>query len=463
MRFSSVVPMLVTRGSLASFRRSKYIVYLMGLLVVIFFVVIFSIGLFAATPLKHITSNSSIMQESTLDDEAVKGYATEHWLFNVIAYTADRAHSFKFGGWLDRGGDTEGSMRLDDLVISTIKPSGPVVVSDKRPSNISIEQGGWKFTLYSSQERIAKISGSSSGYNYLVTIDAHSRGLPMWLARTELEMVVAGRDANGTMGFVGGFGDAIDVEITLVSDLYNLNFTGYGVYVHWWTNHFPSYVDWINVCVQDSNFYTLIFHSWNPITKERYVHAGFLGFPASKEYYSFDNYEVTYDINVTQPFVITGSYPGGTVNLTGTAVYESFWMRWSGTITLHGNAITVTNADSGPEVFQNIKYRKTVSYFAVDCYGEKFTLAVTDQKTIQDCMDNMNGFNSLFPYGKVDYGDGGFNKPWSWHLIPDTVRMVENAIELSDGSPSGIESNLDYWINTVKYFGPWGGKIVGVA
>ncbi|MEO3993764.1 MAG: hypothetical protein QN229_05640 [Desulfurococcaceae archaeon TW002] len=41
-------------------------------------------------------------------------------------------------------------------------------------------------------------------------------------------------------------------------------------------------------------------------------------------------------------------------------------------------------------------------------------------------------------------GDGGFNKSWGWHLDPDTVEVADVTIELCDGMPSFVESELDY-------------------
>lgn len=41
--------------------------------------------------------------------------------------------------------------------------------------------------------------------------------------------------------------------------------------------------------------------------------------------------------------------------------------------------------------------------------------------------------------------------------------MTSSAIELCDGLPSDVESNLDYWVDTVRYFCPWSGKIVGMG
>ncbi|MEM4591242.1 MAG: hypothetical protein QW555_05375 [Nitrososphaerota archaeon] len=99
-------------------------------------------------------------------------------------------------------------------------------------------------------------------------------------------------------------------------------------------------------------------------------------------------------------------------------------------------------------------------YFLVEVGGERFVIYVVDPETIRLAEDNMRGLNSLFPIGELERGDGGFNKPWSWHLRPSSVRMVEVAIELCDGLPSHVERDLDYWVETVGRYCPWSARIV---
>ena len=59
----------------------------------------------------------------------------------------------------------------------------------------------------------------------------------------------------------------------------------------------------------------------------------------------------------------------------------------------------------------------------------------------------------LFATGGIAAGDGGVNAPWSWHFTE--VTLTELAIELCDGTPSMVEADLDYWLNTVTTFCPW--------
>lgn len=63
----------------------------------------------------------------------------------------------------------------------------------------------------------------------------------------------------------------------------------------------------------------------------------------------------------------------------------------------------------------------------------------------------------LFPIGTLAQGDGGHNAPWHWHLVD--AGLTELAIELCDGTPSMVESDLAYWLDTVGNFCPWAGYV----
>ena len=54
----------------------------------------------------------------------------------------------------------------------------------------------------------------------------------------------------------------------------------------------------------------------------------------------------------------------------------------------------------------------------------------------------------------------GHNEPWSWHLDPVDIEMAEFTIELCDAAPGTVEEDLDYWLNTVGRYCPWGAELV---
>jgi len=98
--------------------------------------------------------------------------------------------------------------------------------------------------------------------------------------------------------------------------------------------------------------------------------------------------------------------------------------------------------------------------FVVDVNGEKFKVLVKDPAIADILRSLLRGERSGIVIGELRAGDGGFNKPWSWHLDPDTVEVADATIELCDGMPSFVESELNYWLNVVKRYCPWNGKVV---
>jgi len=62
--------------------------------------------------------------------------------------------------------------------------------------------------------------------------------------------------------------------------------------------------------------------------------------------------------------------------------------------------------------------------------------------------------------GKISRGDDGHHTGWRWHFVPDEWDLVEMSIELCDGTGAMVEKNLDYWIDKVGRFCPWGSRVV---
>jgi hypothetical protein len=61
--------------------------------------------------------------------------------------------------------------------------------------------------------------------------------------------------------------------------------------------------------------------------------------------------------------------------------------------------------------------------------------------------------------GAIAPGNGG-NLAWSWHFVPDEWDLVEESVELCDGTPRMVEDDLEYWLDTVGSFCPWGSRVV---
>ena len=98
--------------------------------------------------------------------------------------------------------------------------------------------------------------------------------------------------------------------------------------------------------------------------------------------------------------------------------------------------------------------------FRVRAGGDEFRMRLTDPEAIRLAMENLEGRSNKHPNGRIAIGNGGFNAPWSWHFVPDTVRMVDVSIEVCDGTPSYVESHRAEYL--LSGFCPWGGRVIAV-
>lgn len=98
-----------------------------------------------------------------------------------------------------------------------------------------------------------------------------------------------------------------------------------------------------------------------------------------------------------------------------------------------------------------------------DVQGERYTIFVTDARTIDQVMALASGQGGArIPSGRLLRGREAYNAAWSWHIDPRDIQMVEVTMELCDGRPSDVERDLDYWVDTVGRFCPWSVTLVDV-
>jgi len=102
------------------------------------------------------------------------------------------------------------------------------------------------------------------------------------------------------------------------------------------------------------------------------------------------------------------------------------------------------------------------TFGAVD---EQFKVWVTNPQTIEQILSLQRGDSSAnIPNGVILRGPGkaDHNVPWSWHLDPEQIEMAEITVELCDGTPSLVEEELDYFVETVGRYCPWSAQLVAV-
>jgi hypothetical protein len=98
--------------------------------------------------------------------------------------------------------------------------------------------------------------------------------------------------------------------------------------------------------------------------------------------------------------------------------------------------------------------------FTVEVSGEQFRVKAEGEAAIAAMQSRLSSGTTGVISGTLVRGNGGFNGSWSWHLEPTTVTAPDLAIELCDGRPSFVEDDIDYWMNSVKQYCPWGAKVI---
>jgi hypothetical protein len=98
-----------------------------------------------------------------------------------------------------------------------------------------------------------------------------------------------------------------------------------------------------------------------------------------------------------------------------------------------------------------------------DVVGEEYSIFITGEAAIEQVFAVQRGESeATIPSGRLITGSVFYNEPWTWHIDPEDIHMAEVTIELCDGTPSQVEDNLDYWLETVERFCPWSAEIVEI-
>jgi hypothetical protein len=98
--------------------------------------------------------------------------------------------------------------------------------------------------------------------------------------------------------------------------------------------------------------------------------------------------------------------------------------------------------------------------FEVEVQDQTFRVRVQDEATVDALEARMEANEDGVILGTLAAGDGGFNQPWSWHLLAGTIEAPDVAVEVCDGTPSMVENDLGYWLDTVGRFCPWSARVV---
>ncbi|MGQ0815491.1 MAG: BP74-related protein [Gemmatimonadota bacterium] len=99
--------------------------------------------------------------------------------------------------------------------------------------------------------------------------------------------------------------------------------------------------------------------------------------------------------------------------------------------------------------------------FIVAVGQEQFRVRIDNALLATKARRMMTGAeNQQIVNGELARGDGGFNTGFGWHMKPNAISFADVTIELCDGRPSDVQSDIDYWVDTVQRYCPWGGRFV---
>ena len=98
--------------------------------------------------------------------------------------------------------------------------------------------------------------------------------------------------------------------------------------------------------------------------------------------------------------------------------------------------------------------------FIIDVEGEQFRVRIDDTATVTAARGLIASGQAKNISGDIARGTGGFNAAYSWHLRPHSIEFVDLTIELCDGMPSYVEEHVDYYVDTVKRYCPWGARVI---
>lgn len=100
-----------------------------------------------------------------------------------------------------------------------------------------------------------------------------------------------------------------------------------------------------------------------------------------------------------------------------------------------------------------------------DWRDEQFVLKVSNPSTQAEIANELQipfMSRSKIVLGDLSNGSGGFNKNgthcFNWHMIDDTITLVDSTVELCDGRPFSDTEEGDF-LNTVGYFCPWSMRV----
>lgn len=93
---------------------------------------------------------------------------------------------------------------------------------------------------------------------------------------------------------------------------------------------------------------------------------------------------------------------------------------------------------------------------------QDFRAATNDARTIAAARQQLRlpeQARDLHINGAIARGNGGHNLEWTWHFILGEWSLAEVSIALCDGNAFIVEQAVDYWVDEIGTFCPWGAYV----
>jgi len=106
---------------------------------------------------------------------------------------------------------------------------------------------------------------------------------------------------------------------------------------------------------------------------------------------------------------------------------------------------------------------KLVAFRFIDANNDQFIARTSDDEVIAAARAQLalpRAKRTLHINGALARGHGGFNQPWSWHIVDNQWSLAEMSIGVCDGTAQHVEQNLEYWVDDVGRFCPWSSVVL---
>jgi hypothetical protein len=94
---------------------------------------------------------------------------------------------------------------------------------------------------------------------------------------------------------------------------------------------------------------------------------------------------------------------------------------------------------------------------------QDFLASTRDPAVIRQARSQLQlaeGLRTRHVNGRIVFATNGGNLGWGWRFASGEWSLADVSVEVCDGRPEDIEQDMNYWLNTVGRFCPWGSYVM---